>query len=133
RLLPGPPRAHGGSPMESERRRSCSTNRVGAARPHGLARPGLAMLLMLATGGIAHAQTREVAGEEDSSRAHTEWKSTPPRVFGYVQVFYRYAFATGDDSLVDNDNFRVQRVRIGVEGDLSRWVSYDVELDPRAP
>ncbi len=50
-----------------------------------------------------------------------------------MQVHYRHAFATGSDPLVDNPDFRVQRVRIQLEGDPLRWLSYQVEVDPRAP
>ena len=57
----------------------------------------------------------------------------PPQVSGYVQIHFRHAFPTGTDSLVDNDDFRVQRVRIALKGDLSPRVSYEVEVDPRAP
>jgi Phosphate-selective porin O and P len=60
-------------------------------------------------------------------------KLNPPRVFGYMQAFYRYAFETGSDGVVDNPNFRVQRVRIGVRGDVNPVTSYDIEFDPRAP
>ena len=61
------------------------------------------------------------------------WTLEPPRVFGYIQVQLRTAFHTGEDPLYDNTNFRVQRARLGVEGDLFPWLSYDVEFDPRAP
>lgn len=56
-----------------------------------------------------------------------------PNVSGYIQTFYREAFDTGDDDVVDYDNFRVQRLRIKLEGDVYPWLSYDVEVDPRAP
>jgi hypothetical protein len=61
------------------------------------------------------------------------FKLKPPKLTGYFQVFYRYALPTGEDPVVDNSNFRVQRLRIGVEGKLFPWLSYDVEIDPRAP
>lgn len=98
-----------------------------------LAIRGLVLLCLLSWTGISHAQTGQPSSEEDSLRAAPDWKPGPPRVSGYLQVYYKYAFATGEDSLVDNDLFRAQRVRIGVEGDISRRVSYDVEIDPRAP
>ncbi|NOT32667.1 MAG: hypothetical protein HOP12_00685 [Candidatus Eisenbacteria bacterium] len=94
---------------------------------------GLATFLLLLGCAAAHAQTSHSSNTEDSLRAAPGWKPGPPRVSGYVQVFYKYAFATGEDSLVDNDLFRVQRVRIRVDGDLSSRVSYNVEFDPRAP
>jgi len=83
--------------------------------------------------GVAHAKSSAPAVADDSARSAPGWKPGPPRVFGYMQVFYKYAFDTGEDSLVDNDVFRMQRVRIGVKGDISRRVSYNVEFDPRAP
>ena len=88
--------------------------------------------------GSGQAQTVEAPGAPDSTRpaARVAGKRPAlpsPRVSGYVQIHYRYARATGADSLVDNDDFRVQRVRFGLQGDLSPRVSYDVEIDPRAP
>ena len=53
--------------------------------------------------------------------------------FGFVQTHYRHAFETGDDGVFDAPNFRVQRVRLGVRGDLNSWLSYEVDVDPRAP
>jgi phosphate-selective porin len=60
---------------------------------------------------------------------------TKPTVkfYGSVQVHYRHAFETGEDGVFDAPNFRVQRVRLGVRGDLYRWLSYEVEIDPRSP
>ena len=57
----------------------------------------------------------------------------PLTVTGYFQVHYRYSFPTAKDSSVDNSNFRVQRARVGVEGDVNPWLSYDVVMDPRSP
>lgn len=56
-----------------------------------------------------------------------------PDLYGFAQVFFRHAFNTGSDGIVDNDNFRVQRVRLGIKGDITPWASYVVEIDPRAP
>ncbi len=75
--------------------------------------------------------TQDSPGAANSSSV--EWTRTPPEVSGFLQVHYRNAFATGSDSLVDNDDFRVQRVRIGVSGPILPWLSYDIEVDPRAP
>jgi len=101
-----------------------------------------APVFYLLTGGICIAQTgvsgsdsspdlTQVSAARDSTAKGKGEKG--PKVFGFVQVHYRMAYKTGDDSLVDNDDFRVQRVRIGVKGDLSPKVGYDVEIDPRAP
>ena len=60
-------------------------------------------------------------------------KSKGPEVFGYVQFFFREAFDTSNDGVSDPSNARVQRARIGVQGDINSWASYQVEIDPRAP
>ncbi len=73
------------------------------------------------------------AGASPTDSLPKPWSPKRPKVFGYVQAHYRYAFATGTDSLVDFDDFRIQRVRIGVRGDVYPWLSYDIEFDPRAP
>lgn len=88
----------------------------------------VAAFMLLSWWGVAGAQSGEPAVPADTARA-----AKGPQVFGYVQVHYRYAFDTGADSLVDADDFRVQRVRIGVKGVLNPRVSYDLEFDPRAP
>ena len=106
----------------------------------------IAAILVLLWCGVGYARTGVSPDTVDSTGASVDSTGGPgktrapkrrslkgPVVFGYFQVHYRMAFATGDDSLVDNDDFRVQRVRIGVKGDLSPKVSYDVEIDPRAP
>ncbi len=87
----------------------------------------LAMLMLTAP---AHAQTTPQPQAETPSSASL---STTPRFFGYVQAFYRHAFETGEDGVFDAPNFRVQRVRLGVRGDLYKWLSYEVDVDPRAP
>lgn len=57
----------------------------------------------------------------------------PPRLSGFIQAHYRHAFPTGVDGVVDHDDFRVQRARVGIEGKVFRWLGYDLEIDPRAP
>ncbi len=101
-------------------------------------------VLLLSSRGVC--ADRQLSAPVDSTRADTLRSSKPTKiktpkpnvlrplkVSGYIQVHYRYSRATGADSSVDNDNFRVQRVRVGVEGDVNQWVSYDVEIDPRSP
>lgn len=94
--------------------------------------PGASLLVLalMLPAGPATAQVDPGAATPNST---APWVRRPPQVFGYLQFHYRYAFDTGSDTLVDNDNFRVQRVRIGIKGDIYPWLSYDVEIDPRAP
>jgi hypothetical protein len=61
-------------------------------------------------------------------------KRLKPKLSGYLQVHYRYAFDTGEPKgTVDFSDFRVQRLRLKVEGEVFPWLSYDVEVDPRTP
>ena len=101
---------------------------------------GAALLAAAALCGMIPAQAAESGEEEapvpavaDSGKTADHFRSRRPRVSGYVQIHYRYAFKTGSDTLVDNDDFRVQRVRLGVDGDILPWLSYEIEVDPRAP
>lgn len=81
------------------------------------------------------AQSSEPPATTDGSQATRESSepSTAPRFYGFVQTHFRYAFATGQDGIVDASDFRVQRVRLGVRANVNRWLSYEVEIDPRAP
>ena len=89
----------------------------------------LAMLMLTAP---AHAQTT-AQPEPQAATPSSASISTKPQFFGFVQTFYRHAFETGEDGVFDAPNFRVQRVRLGVRGDLYTWLSYEVDVDPRAP
>ena len=56
-----------------------------------------------------------------------------PDLSGYLQVFYRFNVDTNDDRDRRPGAFRVMRARLEVKGALAERVSYDVEVDPRAP
>lgn len=99
----------------------------------------LALASVLVCGGAAYAQTepepvpQESPGPDATEKKTKKAKRPTPVVFGYIQTFYRHARDTSGDGIVDAPNFRVQRVRVGVKGDVFPWLSYDVEIDPRAP
>jgi hypothetical protein len=95
----------------------------------------VALALPLLLGRLAVAQPEPTVSPPTAEVAapKKEKKGKRPRVYGFVQVFYRETFHTGDDPQVDYDNFRVQRVRVGVKGKVIRKVRYVVEIDPRAP
>jgi hypothetical protein len=86
------------------------------------------------------APTPEVATPPDAiatAPSDDSWTLQPPKVFGFLQVHYRNSLHTGVDTPanagVDNDNFRVQRARVGVKGRVLPWLGYQVVIDPRAP
>jgi hypothetical protein len=98
----------------------------------------LGLAIVIACSAVAGAQTAEPAPQPAPSPRPEPGKSpqkkrTKPVVFGYVQTHYRHARDSSADGVVDAPNFRVQRVRLGVRGDVFPWLSYDIEFDPRAP
>ena len=99
---------------------------------------GIAMALVCC--GALGAQTpdpepspQESPAPDEPEKKAQKVKRAKPVVFGYIQTHYRHARDTSVDGIVDAPNFRVQRVRLGVKGDVFPWLSYDVEFDPRAP
>jgi hypothetical protein len=72
-------------------------------------------------------------GEPPKPKAEKKEGFGKPEVYGFAQVFFRDAYDTGLDDVVDNSNFRVQRARVGVRGDINSWASYEIEIDPRSP
>lgn len=69
--------------------------------------------------------------QQDSTRRRR--RGATVRVSGYTQVFYKGRRDANADGFTEPGVFRVQRVRLNFKGDLTRHVSYDVEIDPRAP
>lgn len=99
----------------------------------------LAIMVFLGS-GILQAQTPPGSSEETTDEpAETEkekkkeWKLKAPKVSGFVQVFYKDAWDTSNDGVVDASLFRVQRARISFKGEITPRVSYEVEVDPRSP
>jgi hypothetical protein len=83
--------------------------------------------------GTASAQDAQPGDTSQAAPASGGSGQRTPTFYGFAQVHYRHAFETGEDGVVDAPNFRVQRVRLGVRGRLYPWLSYEVEIDPRAP
>lgn len=77
--------------------------------------------------------TTKKAKKAKKGQQEGAFKPGKPKVFGYVQIHFKHAEDSNDDGVKDNDNFRVQRVRVGVRGDIYPWLSYKVVVDPRAP
>lgn len=71
--------------------------------------------------------------DADDDLASKEEKSYAPKIKGYLQFHYRGSVETNHDGVVDHDNFRVLRVRLGVKGKIKPKISYTIEFDPRAP
>jgi len=70
------------------------------------------------------------------SRAESEekYEKKGPKVYGYIQVqLLNQPLDTNGDNEVNEGRFRVQRARLSVEGEVNPYVSYEMDIDPRAP
>lgn len=57
-----------------------------------------------------------------------------PKVYGYIQFqVINLPIDTNGDGEVNEGRARVQRARLSVAGDINRYVSYEMDIDPRAP
>jgi len=73
-------------------------------------------------------------GAPPGARPEASKKAKPKiAVSGYVQTHFFHSSDTNGDDEVSPDRFRVLRVRIMFKGAINPHVSYDVEIDPRAP
>ena len=98
-------------------------------------RPGSRRLVR----ALALAQCCLLGAGMDWARADAFTESDPeidkgPKVYGYIQfqVINQPIDTNGDDE-VNEGRSRVQRARLSVEGDINRYVSYEMDIDPRAP
>ena len=55
------------------------------------------------------------------------------KISGVLQIHFQHEFNTNGDSLRDPDGFRILRARLIAKGDLNKYMSYQVMIDPRAP
>lgn len=69
------------------------------------------------------------AQKTDSTRT----KKYKPDISGVIQVHYLNEFNTNGDTIRDPDGFRILRVRLTATGKISKKISYQVMIDPRAP
>ena len=56
-----------------------------------------------------------------------------PKISGVIQVHYLNEFNTNGDAIRDPDGFRILRARLIAEGNISKHISYELMIDPRAP
>jgi hypothetical protein len=69
----------------------------------------------------------------DTSKAEIKVKKYKPNISGFIQFQTLWHFDSNGDGETLPWRFRVQRVRLRVEGKVAKKISYQVEIDPRAP
>jgi Phosphate-selective porin O and P len=60
-------------------------------------------------------------------------KKYKPEISGVLQVHYFNEFNTNGDTIRDPDGFRILRARLTAKGKISKCISYEIMIDPRAP
>ena len=94
-------------------------------------------LLLLTNLIVAKAQKvkngeNSIAGQKnkaDSSKS----KSPKVKISGVIQFHYLNEFNTNGDTIRDPDGFRILRARLTAKGDINKYISYELMIDPRAP
>lgn len=74
-----------------------------------------------------------VEPEVPADTAAVATKKYKPKLSGFIQTQFLQNFDTNSDGEINPSRFRLQRVRVKVEGKISKKISYQVEIDPRAP
>ena len=85
----------------------------------------LTVLMLCAQGAIA---------EKDSILKSDPELNKGPQVYGYVQVqIVNLPIDANGDGKSDPGRARVQRARLSVEGVINKYISYELDIDPRPP
>jgi hypothetical protein len=74
-----------------------------------------------------------VAQESNLADSVPKKKKYLPQISGVIQVHYLNEFNTNGDNIRDPDGFRILRARLTAKGDISKHISYELMIDPRAP
>jgi Phosphate-selective porin O and P len=80
---------------------------------------------------MAHIGFAQSKAPSDSTKKKS--KKYMPKISGVLQVHYLNEFNTNKDSSRDPDGFRILRARLIAKGDINKYLSYEVMIDPRAP
>lgn len=73
------------------------------------------------------------AQNSDTTDIKTKIEKYKPKISGVLQVHYLNEFNTNGDSIRDPDGFRILRTRLTAKGDINKFISYEIMIDPRAP
>ena len=90
------------------------------------------LVLFLALVRIGQTQENELSADLDSISA-PEKKIKKLKVSGFLQVHYQNPINSNHDDTVAADRIRILRARISFKGDINKYISYDLMIDPRSP
>jgi hypothetical protein len=98
----------------------------------------LLLLFLLAVDLFAQSPKQDKGRFREALLQATKSDSTIKRsarvnISGVIQVHYLNEFNTNGDTIRDPDGFRILRARLIAQGDLNKYVSYQLMIDPRAP
>jgi hypothetical protein len=78
-------------------------------------------------------QAQEVDDDVPADTVEVVTKKYKPKISGFIQTQFLQHIDTNNDQETKPSRFRMQRVRVKVEGKISKRISYQVEIDPRPP
>ncbi len=70
---------------------------------------------------------------QDPADSTQKKKKYIPKISGVIQVHYLNEFNTNGDTIRDPDGFRILRARLTAKGNITKFISYELMIDPRAP
>lgn len=120
--------------------------RLQTGRPWRLKRTASMVLSMLVLGHNSGTEAQTVVGERpteipqsvatgggtERTKSQEDSKKTGPRVMGYIQYHFNQPIDTNNNGAAPS-RFRIQRARVTLKGKVNERVSYELDIDPRAP
>lgn len=85
-------------------------------------------LNLLVMGNLLSAQSTFIADTTKNKKEKNKLE-----ISGVLQVHYMTELNTNGDTIRDPGGFRILRARLIASGDLNKYISYQVMIDPRAP
>ncbi len=93
----------------------------------------LIILITLFSASFIQISAQDDEIETDSIKTEKKVKSYRPKITGFIQFQTLWHFDSNGDGETLPWRFRVQRARLMVKGKISKKISYQLEIDPRAP
>ena len=93
-------------------------------------KPTILLLVSLLFASTAQAQKD---APSDTTAVKAKKQKPKVKISGMIQVHFLREFNTNGDNVRDPDGFRILRARLQAEGDLNKFISYQLMIDPRSP
>ena len=85
-----------------------------------------------ATNPVSDTDTSE-ADSTDTGKDEKKGGKSKVKVLGFIQFNFLEHIDSNGDNKVLPDRFRIQRARVTFKGKINKHISYEMDIDPRAP